>query len=138
MKIAVVSYRELNKEPSASRVIEDVIDCAAHCDERTADEFGSELGQMLSELETKRDAGVIFVDTSDFSKRAELTVKLKEISPDLLVTYNLAGFELCTYTDGLSYNLVDCRQFHLKENRCLPNEEYLFKEKSINMFFFGI
>ena len=94
--------------------------------------------EALEQLAKDKSADVVYIDTSNKAQRCRMTEQIQKMAPELLVTYNLAGFEMCTLTDGLSYNLVDCRQFHLKENRCLPNEEYLFKEKSINMFFFGI
>lgn len=138
MKIAVVLYDELNSAKNSDEVIEDLIKVMDSIDELKRAEFGSELRKRMDNLSSDRNAEVIFVDTADRTKRPEMTSKIKEISPDLLVTYNLAGFELCTLTDGLSYNLLDCRQFHLKDKKNLANEKYLFKEKSINMFFFDI
>lgn len=60
--------------------------------------------------------------------------KLKEA--DLLITFNLAGFEQCTLTDSVTYNLLDCKQIHFILNRNLPNEKYLGKPLSMAMFFY--
>ncbi len=56
-------------------------------------------------------------------------------SVDLLVTVDLAGFDRSTFTDGVAYNLLDCKQVHLLLHRELENEKYLAKPLSIAMFF---
>lgn len=60
--------------------------------------------------------------------------KLKDV--DLLIAFNLAGFEQCTLTDGVSYNLFKCKQIHFILDRNLPNEKYLEKPLSMAMFFY--
>lgn len=62
--------------------------------------------------------------------------KVKELSPEVLITVDLAGFEQRTLTDNISYNLLDCKQIHFILNRNLPNERYLEKPLSISMFFY--
>jgi hypothetical protein len=62
--------------------------------------------------------------------------KLKELSPDLLMTTDLTGFEQSTLTDNISYNLLDCKQIHLLLHDKLPNEHLLEKQLSIAMFFY--
>ncbi len=136
MKIAVVSYKELNMEKTEAQVIEDVISSFKDSNEQTQKEFGEELRKSLEELEGGKKAEVVFIDTSDGRKREMMNSAIKEVSPDLLVSYNLAGFEQCTLTDGLGYNLIDCRQFHFRDEGNHNNEKMLEKDKSINMFFF--
>lgn len=75
-------------------------------------------------VETFREEGII------------RTQKLKDV--DLLITFNLAGFEQCTLTDSVSYNLFKCKQVHFILDRNLPNEKYLEKPLSISMFFYCI
>lgn len=60
--------------------------------------------------------------------------KLKDV--DLLITFNLAGFEQCTLADSISYNLFKCKQIHFILDRNLPNEKYLEKPLSMAMFFY--
>jgi hypothetical protein len=62
--------------------------------------------------------------------------QLKEVSPDILITSDLAGFEQATLTDNLSYNLLDCKQIHLLFHEHLQNERFLEKPLSIAMFFY--
>ena len=62
--------------------------------------------------------------------------KVKELSPDILITVDLEGFEQSTLTDNISYNLLDCKQIHFILNRNLPNERYLEKPLSMAMFFY--
>lgn len=61
---------------------------------------------------------------------------IKECQTDLLITFDLQGFQYCTLTDGIAYNLLDCKQVHFLLGRDLENEKYLAKQLSIAMFFF--
>ena len=63
---------------------------------------------------------------------------LKQPPTDLIVTFNLAGFDISTLTDGLSYNLVDSKFIHFLLHENLPNEKYLSKQLSISMFFYCV
>lgn len=134
MKILVVSYDELNPRPDKEQVISDV--CAFYNDamDVTKENLGNDIRYQIKALINSKEAEVIFADTEDPEQRKLLYGILKEIEPDLLVTYNLAGFELCTLTDSLSYNLLDCRQFHFVDRDGCPNNKYLAKERSINLF----
>ena len=62
--------------------------------------------------------------------------EIKALHPDLLITTDLAGFEQCTLTDNISYNLLDCKQLHLMFHGKLLNEPYLARQLSIAMFFY--
>lgn len=55
---------------------------------------------------------------------------------DLLITFDLTGFEQSTLAGGISYNLLNCKQIHFLLNRNLSNESYLSKQLSLSMFFF--
>ena len=134
MKILVVSYEELNPRPDKEQVISDV--CAFYSDamDVTKENLGNDIRYQIKALINSKEAEVIFADTEDPEQRKLLYGILKEIEPDLLVTYNLAGFELCTLTDSLSYNLLDCRQIHFVDRNDCPNNKYLEKERSINLF----
>lgn len=61
---------------------------------------------------------------------------LKELSPDLLITEDLEGFEMTTLTDSLAYNLIHCRQIHLITRHDLPEMQYLAKQLSLVMHFY--
>ena len=55
---------------------------------------------------------------------------------DLIITFDLAGFEQTTLMGGISYNLVNSKfvNFLLHEN--LQNEKYLSRQLSLSMFFY--
>ena len=55
---------------------------------------------------------------------------------DLIITFDLVGFEQTTLMGGISYNLVNSKfvNFLLHEN--LQNEKYLSKQLSLSMFFY--
>ncbi len=139
MKIVVISYDELNKRPSKEQVIEDIIyHSIDNASESLTEDLGSILREQLKELkENPNSASLTFMDTSDLPHRNDLEKFVKEQTPDLLVSYNLAGFELGTLTDSLLYNLLNCRQFHFITKKPLSNEQFLNKLMSINMFIFN-
>lgn len=62
----------------------------------------------------------------------------KQNPSELIITFNLAGFDISTLTDGLSYNLVDSKFIHFLLHENLPNEKYLAKQLSISMFFYCV
>lgn len=78
------------------------------------------------------------------SKYSEVSVELLDKLPqgsgleaeDLLVIFNLSGFEQQTLTGGISYNLLNCKQIHILLDQKLPCEEKLALPLSISMFFF--
>ena len=61
---------------------------------------------------------------------------LSQESFDLIITFDLAGFEQTTLMGGISYNLVNSKfvNFLLHEN--LKNEKCLSKQLSLSMFFY--
>lgn len=61
---------------------------------------------------------------------------VKTYAPDLLITFDLAGFQNSTLADCVAYNLLDCKQLHFILNDKLPNERFLEKQLSISMFFY--
>lgn len=63
---------------------------------------------------------------------------IKSQDPDLLITVDLPGFEQCTLTDNVAYNLLRCKQFHLLLHEGLANELYLAKPLNISMFFYCV
>lgn len=61
---------------------------------------------------------------------------IREREADLLMTFNLEGFEQSTLMGSVLYNLFDCKQIHFLADRNLNNEQYLAKLLSISMFFY--
>lgn len=64
--------------------------------------------------------------------------EIKSWDTELLITVDLPGFEQCTLTDNVAYNLLRCKQFHLLLHEHLPNEPYLAKPLNISMFFYCV
>ena len=143
MNIIVVNYDELNYRPSEKQVLGDICRLYVGASQTCREEMGKVLNEQLSQLSSYLAGNdpidkyhVIFTDTSNISKRNHLLDIIKDLKPDLLVSYNLAGFELSTLADSLLYNLINCRQFHIIRKKNLPNEKYLKILRSINLFLF--
>ena len=142
MKIAVVNYNELNNCPSNEQVIDDIRRLFLYAPIDIKEDMGKDLREkldILSNIESPFEENlnsIYFFDTSKTSSRYKIEQFIEETSPDLLVSYNLAGFELSTLADSLVYNLINCRQFHIIKKKNLPNEIYLSKLRSLNLFLF--
>ena len=139
MKLIVINYDELNQCPTTEDVLEDITEIYKDLSIEKKEELGTKLNNQLLALQCNavgKSDEVVFVNTSTREQRYLIEKIVEREKPDLLISYNLAGFELGTLTDSLSYNLFDCRQFHIIKKRNLPNEKYLQKLKSINLFIF--
>lgn len=88
-----------------------------------------------AELEQSLEAQVAYLFQNGRS-RGKLISDIKSASPDILLTVDLEGFEQCTLTDNISYNLLNCKQIHLLLHEELENEKYLSRQLSIAMFFY--
>lgn len=71
-------------------------------------------------------------------KADDIFREIRSQDPELLITVDLPGFEQCTLTDNVAYNLLKCKQFHLLLHENLPNELYLAKPLNISMFFYCV
>lgn len=71
-----------------------------------------------------------------YSEKDYLHTLLSKESFDLIITFDLAGFEQTTLMGGISYNLLNSKfvNFLLHEN--LQNEKCLSKQLSLSMFFY--
>ena len=65
--------------------------------------------EMLEEDDKIEAAGILHVP----EKRMNIISEIKALQPEILITADLPGFEQCTLTDNISYNLLDCKQLHL-------------------------
>ena len=133
MKIAVVNYDELNKCPSEKNVLDDLIYAYDAADKERLEDMGEGLRRQMESLKNSGETDMRIIDTRS-TIRNTLINQIKTIGPDILVTYNLAGFEFGTLTDGIAYNLIDCRQIHFLINDNIPNLQALKKNLSLNMF----
>lgn len=61
---------------------------------------------------------------------------IEKSEADLFISFNLSGFGQSTLTDGIAYNLLNCKQLHILLKDKLPEEKYLAKQLSISMFFY--
>lgn len=71
-------------------------------------------------------------------KADDIFREIKSQDPQLLITVDLPGFEQCTLTDNVAYNLLKCKQLHLLLHDNLSNEPYLAKPLNISMFFYCV
>lgn len=80
----------------------------------------------------------IAVEIWDSTKPQITCADIKRSKADLFINFNLNGFEQSTLTDGIAYNLLDCKQLHILLKSRLPEERYLAKQLSISMFFYCV
>lgn len=135
MRITVVSYEELNLRKSDAEVIDDLRTFLKDLGEDKLEELGAKY-RLLLENAINSGVDIEWADTSDAIRRQLIPGMIKENMPDVLISYNLAGFEWTTLTDGLGYNLINCLQLHFIEKDELANEEMLDKLRGINLFIY--
>lgn len=95
------------------------------------------LGTVIKQAKElmQKKASEVIVEVRDSSK-AMTCEDVRKSEADLFVNFDLAGFGQSTLTDGIAYNLLDCKQIHILLGQNLPNEKYLAKQLSISMFFY--
>lgn len=81
---------------------------------------------------------VLEVEIAEYYSEEEFQSQIKRFNPDILITFNLTGFEQRTLAGSLAYNLLKCKQIHFLLDSNLKNEEYLKKQLSISMFFYCV
>lgn len=92
--------------------------------------------KLFQERLSQENNSTIFSVQYTPQERRDLIGEIKAYQPDILITADLAGFDQCTLTDNISYNLLDCKQLHLLLHEKLPNESCLTGQLSIAMFFY--
>ena len=97
--------------------------------------FEKSRGIFQKALEQRAGGEIVWL-CCDGKRSGNIMTELQKLAPDLLVTVDLLGFEQCTLTDNISYNLLNGKQIHLLLHEELPNEKYLEKQLSIAMFFY--
>lgn len=92
-----------------------------YCTKKLCNLFGSDYSVQLVTYNSEKDYPHELLSKESF---------------DLIITFDLAGFEQTTLMGGISYNLVNSKfvNFLLHEN--LQNEKYLSRQLSLSMFFY--
>lgn len=88
--------------------------------------------QDVSQIEEQQ----IVVEVWDDIKSPITCADIRKSGADLFIDFDLAGFVQSTLTDGIAYNLLDCKQIHILFGDRIPEERYLVKQLSISMFFY--
>lgn len=99
-------------------------------------EINRTIDLMKEKLE--RNYSTISIEVCDSTKRPVTCADIRKSEADLFINFNLIGFEQSTLTDGVAYNLLDCKQIHILLKKGLVEEKYLAKQLSISMFFYCI
>ena len=92
--------------------------------------------QNFSQGVSQHIAQSISVEICGNKKLPITCADIRKSEADLFINFDLAGFEQSTLTDGIAYNLLDCKQIHILLRDKLPGERYLAKQLSISMFFY--
>lgn len=92
--------------------------------------------ELKSILEKKGYLAVIYDVLRQGQKLA--VDSLEKEAPDLLVTFDLEGFEQRTQTGNLFYNLLSCKMIHFLFGNQIRYRDYLSGKLSLAMFFFCV
>lgn len=92
------------------------------------------LHKLIAELQRSKNEAV-FGGWNDACRPVE-NEYIKKNGINLLINFNLQGFEHSTLAGGIAYNLLDCKQIHILLDEHPDNEKYFSKRLSISMFFY--
>lgn len=92
--------------------------------------------ERVKDVIAKRCDGVI-IDMSEEGALHEKYFRIRACNPTLIVTLDLAGFELLTENDTYSYNMIPCRMAHLLFGKLEEYQEILNGEFNFSMFFYA-
>ncbi len=92
--------------------------------------------RMKEQLSLGDFADIVIIGKCNSGRAVKEYVEKEEI--DLLITFNMGGFEWTTLTNGLAYNILKCKQVHFLLDKSLKNETLLSKQLSIAMFFYCV
>lgn len=135
MKVLVINYDEVNCRKSSNEVIGDIISFYKEASSDTIAKLGSEFMKNLEQI-ALCGAEIEWADTFEKTKRQLLLGLIKKRPPDILVSYNYAGFEWATLTDGLGYNLIPCKQIHVVDKGYTNENVARNKIRGINLFIY--
>lgn len=123
----------MKKEISRTGII--VMDTKKHPEHKALSEIIKEIvqsGNLLKENTKLR--------TVDMALEMPLHEKYFQIcsgTPEFVITFDLAGFELRTENDGYSYNTIPCRMAHFLLGETEQYREILAGEFNFSMFFYA-
>lgn len=127
INIAIVVPQKLNTEMKAMLNVENPAAEDQKKENREAEKL--EKGLLEKNLQCK-------ISIIKYCGGMDIAGEIKSSGADVLVTIDLAGFDVCTLTDNISYNLLNCKQIHIISQENAANEKYLYKDLSIAMFFY--
>lgn len=131
MRILVADRK---KELSKETVLADLKRYYAINHEAMRTLWGRQLSALLEEMTSIGNAEIFFTYPEE-TGFVDMDRQIKETSIDLLVSYDLTGFEFVTLTDNYSYNLYTLPQIHI----CSPKEkESVDAVTAVNMFFYEV
>lgn len=130
MKIAVIYYHERGDYSKEEQVIETLKKYYSNSENICKKEWGNKLTFLLRRVGIE-ETDIRYITTRDSYDRMMVQENVRNIAPDFVVSFNLAGFENVTLTDNYSYNLLNIPQIHF----CTKAEaEKISKVLAINMF----
>lgn len=91
----------------------------------------------LKNILIKRNYQVLVYDTS-LEEKSNVYNALENEAPDLLITFDMEGFEQETQTGNLFYNLLTSKMLHFIFKDKEKYKEYLSGKLSLAMFFFSV
>ena len=103
-------------------------------DEKKQQLFGSLVEQV------KKAAKAMDMETLCFclqdNESGHIYEHLRKIDADYLMSFDMAGFEMSTLTEGSAYNLLYAKQIHILFQNDRKYRRYLQQDMAMNLFLF--
>lgn len=96
----------------------------------------SDVYRKLAAAFEKKGFTAAVVDMGEERPLHEQFFRLRNIKPQLVITFDLAGFEMRTLQETPSFNIISCRMAHLIMKADKETEDCLNVPLNFSMFFY--
>ncbi|MBD5545503.1 MAG: hypothetical protein HDR01_14985 [Lachnospiraceae bacterium] len=93
------------------------------------------LAGQIKEAAKELDMETVYFLQQD-NEKSQTHGKLSEIDADYLVSFDMAGFEISTLTEGSAYNLLYAKQIHILFQNDWKYQRFLQQDLAMNLFLF--
>lgn len=97
----------------------------------------NEIAEIFAGILREKEYKIVIVDLGVDMRAHEKSQMIKQEQPHLIITFDMAGFELRTTLDNASYNIMPYRMAHILPGEYRVYSEWLRESMNFSMFFYA-
>lgn len=97
----------------------------------------SKMGEVFSNVLREKGYEINTIDLGKDISPHEKSGMIKQVQPHLIITFDMAGFELRTTLDSASYNVMPYRMAHILPGEYSLYSKWLQESMNFSMFFYA-